>query len=80
MLRHFLFADKRRIDGLVAAAREAAPIVDALGRWAAGAERYGTFRTRVLLRSPLVGIVLGALLLRKRFEATQATVFQSEAV
>ena len=56
------------------------PIVDALGRWAAGAERYDTFRTRVLLRSPLVGIVLGALLLRKRLEATQAAVFQSEAV
>ena len=36
VLRHFLFADKRRIDGLVTAAREAAPIVDALGRWASG--------------------------------------------
>ena len=80
VLRDFLFADKHRIDGLVAAAREAAPIVDALGRWAAGAERYDTFPTRVLLRSPLVGIVLGALLLRKRLEATQAAVFQSEAV
>jgi flavin-dependent dehydrogenase len=78
-IRRFLLADTR-IDALVTAAREAAPIVDALGRWAAGAERYATFRTQVLLRSPLVGIVLGAILLRERFEATQAAVFQSEAM
>ena len=77
-LQRFLFADDRRIDALVAGARGATPVVDAVIQWARGANAYASLRRRFLRRNPLVGIILGAILLRKRLEATRAAVFQSE--
>jgi len=43
-----------------------------------GVETYTALRRQIVFRNPFVGIVLGAMLLQKRFEATQAAVFQSE--
>jgi flavin-dependent dehydrogenase len=52
------------------------------GRWKAeiGAELEESvaLRRRVVRRNPAVGIVLGAILLGKRLEATRHAVFQSE--
>jgi len=78
VLQRLLFADTRKIDGLVEAAATGTPLVEAVTRWARGVETYAALRRRIVRRNPLVGIVLGAMLLQKRFAATQAAVFQSE--
>jgi geranylgeranyl reductase family protein len=78
VLQRLLFEDARRIDALVDAAANGTPLVNAVTRWARGIETYAGLRRRIVLRNPVVGIVFGAMLLQKRFEATQAAVFQSE--
>lgn len=77
-LRQFFFADRRRIDALVDGARGRSALIEAVTEWAGGTTSYGELRRAVLLRSPAVGIVLGAILLRKKLEATRRPVFQSE--
>jgi flavin-dependent dehydrogenase len=78
VLQRLLFEDARRIDALVKATAKRTPLVDAVTRWARGLETYTALRRQIVLRNPLVGIVCGAMLLQKRFAATQAAVFQSE--
>jgi flavin-dependent dehydrogenase len=78
VLQRSLFDDTRRIDALVEAAANGTPLVEAVTRWARGVETYPALRRQIVFRNPFVGIVLGAMLLQKRFEATQAAVFQSE--
>ena len=78
LLQRVLFEDARRIDALVEGAAKGTPLVDAVTRWARGLETYAALRRRMVLRNPAVGLVLGAMLLQKRFEATHAAVFQSE--
>src|SRR5258705_446404 len=78
VLQRLMFEDARKIDALVEASAKRTPLVDAVPRWAPGLETYTALRRQIVLRNPLVGIVFGAMLLQKRFAATQAAVFQSE--
>jgi geranylgeranyl reductase family protein len=78
VLQRFFFADGTRIDALVDGAHGASAIVNTVIRWAAGTSSYGDLRRRVVMRNPAVGIVLGAILLGKKLEATRRPVFQSE--
>jgi len=77
-LQRFLFTDNRRIDALVTGAAAASPIVDSVTRWASGEQPYVALRRQIVLRNPSIGIVLGAMLLRTRLEATRGPLFQSE--
>jgi geranylgeranyl reductase family protein len=77
-LQRFFFGDGRRIDALVEGACGEAALVDAVTGWAAGTRSYGHLRRRVIGRHPAVGIVLGAILLGNKLEATRQALFQSE--
>lgn len=78
VFQRFFFADGARIDALVDGARGASAMVRAVTGWAAGTASYGDFRRRLVLGHPVVGILLEAILLRKKLEATRDPVFQSE--
>jgi geranylgeranyl reductase family protein len=79
-LQRFFFTNPSRIDALVAGASDRSGLVDAITRWAAGSDGYSDLRRLIVRRNPAVGIVLGAMLLKERFEATRRTLFQSKDV
>ena len=78
VLQRFLFEDGRRIEAMVAGAAAGGAIVDAVIRWAGGADKYSGLRRSVVFRNPLAGLVLGARLLRARAAATPRGPFSSQ--